>query len=96
MAEYTPGGGGVSAIGARDVRFRAVLSRWPVVGEPWAQALERRRIQAVEDVYVSPGAKVGANVAAQGITALQAINRALGLPDDDGVVPGVEQRPGNG
>lgn len=91
MAEYTPGGSGT---GGRDARYRAVLARWTVLAEPWAQELERRRTRAAEDVYVPPAAKAGANAAEAGITPLQAINRALGLPDDHGVDAVVERRDG--
>ncbi len=85
MAEYTPGRGGPSGGGSRDARLAAVLGRWPVLSEPWAQDLERRRVHASTPDEASPAARTGANAAAQGITPLQAINRALGLPDDDGV-----------
>ena len=85
MAEYTPGAGRAQAAGGRDARYVAVLSRWPVLAEPWAQDLERRRTQAAAPKDVSPAARTGANAAEQGITPLQAINRALGLPDDHGI-----------
>lgn len=85
MAEYTPGRGGPSGAGGREARFAAVLGRWPVLSEPWAQDLERRRVHAATPDDVSPAARTGANAAEQGITPLQAINRALGLPDDHGI-----------
>jgi hypothetical protein len=85
MAEYTPGGGRPQGAAGRDARFVAVLSRWPVLAEPWAQDVERRRTQAAAPGEVSPAARTGANAAEQGITPLQAINRALGLPDDHGI-----------
>jgi len=85
VAEYTPGGSRPQGAGGRDARHSAVLSRWPVLGEPWAQQLERRRTQASQPAEVSPAARTGANAAEQGITPLQAINRALGLPDDHGI-----------
>lgn len=85
MAEYTPGSTRTQGAGGRDARWVAVLSRWPVVAEPWAQDLERRRTQATDPGEVSPAARTGANAAEQGITPLQAINRALGLPDDHGI-----------
>ena len=62
-----------------------MLSRWPVIAEPWAQDLEGRRVDAATPQEISPAARTGANAAEQGITPLQAINRALGLPDDHGV-----------
>lgn len=85
MAEYTPGRGAPTGAAGRDARHAAVLARWPVLGEPWAQSLERRRVDASTPQDVSPAAGTGANAAEQGITPLQAINRALGLPDDHGV-----------
>lgn len=85
MAEYTPGRGGPSGVGGREARFAAVLGRWPVLSEPWAQDLERRRVHVSTPDDVSPAARTGANAAEQGITPLQAINRALGLPDDHGI-----------
>ncbi|MGB0731343.1 MAG: hypothetical protein ACPGRF_04120 [Miltoncostaeaceae bacterium] len=85
MAEYTPGRGAPTGAAGRDARHVAVLRRWPVIAEPWAQRLEARRVDASVSGEVSPAARVGANAAEQGITPLQAINRALGLPDDHGV-----------
>ncbi|MBL6632974.1 MAG: hypothetical protein ISP32_01095 [Thermoleophilia bacterium] len=85
MAEYTPGSARAQGSSARDARWVAVLSRWPVLAEPWAQDLERRRTQDADPGEVSPAARTGANAAEQGITPLQAINRALGLPDDHGI-----------
>lgn len=85
MAEYTPGRGGPSGGGSREARLTAVLGRWPVLSEPWAQELERRRTRAGTPEEVSAAARTGANAAEQGITPLQAINRALGLPDDHGI-----------
>ena len=67
------------------MRNEDVLDRWPVIAEPWAQRLEARRVEASVPDEVSPAARVGAIAAEQGITPLQAINRALGLPDDHGV-----------
>lgn len=95
MAEYTPGRGQPQGAAGRDARFVAVLARWPVLGEPWAQDLERRRTEAAAPKDVSPAARTGANAAEQGITPLQAINRALGLPDDHGVDE-VQKRRGGG
>ena len=85
MAEYTPGRGAPTGAAGREARWIAVLARWPVLAEPWAQDLERRRVDASAPREVSPAARTGANAAEQGITPLQAINRALGLPDDHGV-----------
>ncbi len=84
MAEYTPGQGAALGGVGRDARYVAMLARWPVLAEPWAQDLERRRVDTSSAREVSPAARPGANAAAQGITPLQAINRALGLPDDHG------------
>jgi len=42
-------------------------------------------VDASEPKDVSPAARTGANAAERGITPRQAINRALGLPDDHGV-----------
>lgn len=63
---------------SRAARHAEVLARWPVLGERWAQAVERGRDPAAERPFVGPGSGVG-------ITPLTAINRALGLPDDHGV-----------
>ncbi len=63
---------------SRVLRHSEVLARWPVLGERWAQNVERSRTEtAAERPYVGPGSGVG-------ITPLTAINRALGLPDDHG------------
>lgn len=91
MAEYTPGRRQAPGGASRDARFAAVLARWPVLGEPWAQGVERSRTGADHAVPVPPAARTGANAPEQGITPLQAINRALGLPDDHGV-DAVQQR----
>jgi hypothetical protein len=85
MAEYTPGRSAPTGAAGRDARWAAVLARWPVIAEPWAQDLERHRVDTSAPKEVSPAARTGANAAEQGITPLQAINRALGLPDDHGV-----------
>ncbi|MBM3634496.1 MAG: hypothetical protein FJW99_04295 [Actinobacteria bacterium] len=85
MAEYTPGRGAPTGAAGREARWAAVLARWPVLAEPWAQDMERRRVDASEPARVSPAARTGANAVELGITPLQAINRALGLPDDHGV-----------
>lgn len=61
----------------RTVRHQEVLRRWPVLGEAWAQAVERGRSEAPASPAVGPGSG--------GISPLAAINRALGLPDDHGV-----------
>jgi hypothetical protein len=65
----------------RSIRHADVLQRWPVLGEAWAQAVERRRT-------VPSGPVAGPGT--EGITPLAAINRALGLPDDHGAdaIPG--------
>ena len=58
----------------REARHSEVLSRWPVLGEPWARDLEERRIMA----------QAPTRTPMQGISPLVAINRKLGLPDDHG------------
>jgi hypothetical protein len=58
----------------RQLRHDEVLSRWPVLNEPWAVRIERSR--AV--VAVPGGPPVG------GVDPLTAINRRMGLPDDYG------------
>lgn len=69
--------------GAREARWLEVLARWPVLPEQWARDLEARRTAAVSEAI--PSAPTGsANAVEVGITPLQAINRALGLPDDHG------------
>jgi len=78
--------------GGRDVRFREVLARWPVLQEDWARSLEARRTHV--DTPVPPAARTGANAADAGITPLEAINRALGLPDDHGADEIVRRREG--
>ncbi len=61
---------------SRSARHAEVLARWPVLAEAWAQRVEGAR--PVEVVRaVGPGAEGG-------ISLLQAINRASGLPDDHG------------
>lgn len=61
---------------SRAHRHAEILSRWPVLNERWAQQVEAARpVSAVREV--GPGA-------AGGISLLQAINRASGLPDDHG------------
>jgi hypothetical protein len=57
--------------GGREVRFREVLARWPVLAEDWARTLEARRTQAVASPR--PGA-AGAPP--------EAGNRPPDLPDD--------------
>jgi len=69
--------------GGRDLRLRAVLDRWPVLPEDWARTLEARRTQA-DSNPLPPAARSGANAPDAGITPLEAINRALGLPDNHG------------
>jgi hypothetical protein len=58
----------------REARHSQVLSRWPVLGEQWAKGLEQRRLMAQSPTRTPM----------QGISPLVAINRKLGLPDDDG------------
>lgn len=58
----------------RLARHTEVLDRWPVLAEPWARELERRRVAT----------QVPERTPMQGISPLAAINRSLGLPDDDG------------
>ena len=79
--------------GGRDVRFRDVLSRWPVLPEDWARNLEARRTH-VDDSAIPPAARTGANAVDAGITPLEAINRALGRPDDHGADEIVRRREG--
>lgn len=79
--------------GGREVRFRQVLDRWPVLHEPWAQDIEARRTSAV-DAALAPAARAGANAVDAGITPLAAINRALGLPDDHGADEVTRRREG--
>ena len=69
--------------GGRDARWREVLDRWPVLPEQWARDLEARRTH-VDEQAIPPAARTGANAVDAGITPLEAINRALGLPDDHG------------
>ena len=69
--------------GGREARWREVLGRWPVLPEQWARDLEARRTHVDEDA-IPPAARSGANAVDAGITPLEAINRALGLPDDHG------------
>ena len=60
-------------------RHREILGRWPVIGEAWARAVEEARIGAEPEPPKGPLARDDA------ITPLTAINRALGIADDDGV-----------
>ena len=59
--------------GGREVRFREVLARWPVLPEDWARTLEARRTQA--DTTSLPGA-AGSRRAE--------IAQPLGIPDHPG------------
>lgn len=77
--------------GGREIRFREVLARWPVLSEDWARTLEARRTQADANP-LPPAARSGANAPNAGITPLEAINRALGLPDDHGADEIVRRR----
>jgi hypothetical protein len=95
MAEYTPGRAAASAGASRDARTATVLARWPVIAEPWAQVVERRRTGAVGDAAPARPAPPGPAAPEAPITPLQAINRALGLPDDDGL-DAVQQRRATG
>jgi hypothetical protein len=58
----------------RQARHTEILDRWPVLAEHWARELEYRRV-AAQSPERTP---------MQGISPLTAINRKLGLPDDDG------------
>lgn len=60
----------------RAKRHAEILARWPVLNEAWAQRLESARPSG-EAREVGPGA-------AGGISLLQAINRASGLPEEHG------------
>lgn len=61
---------------SRSARHAEVLARWPVLAEAWAQAVESGSpVVAIRPA--GPGAD-------SGISLLQAINRATGLPDDHG------------
>lgn len=82
MAEYTPGSQGRRVARARGVRHHEVLGRWPVLGEPWARNIEARRIGG--DSEPPPAARAGAQADTDGITPLEAINRAFGLPPEHG------------
>jgi hypothetical protein len=53
MAEYTPGRSVASVAGGREQRLAAMLAKWPVLSEEWAQELERRRMRAADDVGAS-------------------------------------------
>jgi len=58
-------------------RHQEVLGRWPVLAEEWARAVEAARLG---ERPASP-----ATEPREIITPLEAINRALGIADDDGV-----------
>lgn len=59
-------------------RHKEVLARWPVIGEAWARAVEDARLDTEPERPKGPLARDDA------ITPLTAINRALGIADDDG------------
>lgn len=61
---------------SRSARHEEMLARWPVLNEAWAIRIERGRPQQ-QTRDIGPGS-------AQGISLLQAINRASGLPEDHG------------
>ncbi|MDA2953823.1 MAG: hypothetical protein O2976_04310, partial [Actinomycetota bacterium] len=69
--------------GGRDVRHREVLAHWPVLKEPWARDLEDHRTR-VDESSIPQAPRAGLNAVDAGVTPLEAINRARGLPDDDG------------
>ncbi len=69
--------------GGRDVRHREVLAHWPVLQEPWARDVEDHRTR-VEESSTPQAPRASINAVDAGVTPLEAINRALGLPDDDG------------
>lgn len=92
MAEYTPGSMGGGATRARGARHHEVLARWPVLGEPWARGIETRRLGG--DPEPPPAARTGAQAADGGITPLEAINRAFGIPDEHGLDE-IERRRGS-
>jgi len=85
MAEYTPGRPTPAGAGGRDQRLEAMLAKWPVLAEEWARGIEHRRTHPEAAGGVPAPRTTGANAVDSGITPLQAINRALGLPDDDGI-----------
>ncbi len=60
-------------------RHNEILGRWPVIGEAWARAVEEARVGAEPETPKGPLARDDA------ITPLTAINRALGIADDDGI-----------
>ncbi|MCB0882967.1 MAG: hypothetical protein KDC33_12230 [Thermoleophilia bacterium] len=61
---------------SRSARHLEMLARWPVLNEAWALRIEQGRPQQTVR-EVGPGSS-------QGISLLQAINRASGLPEDHG------------
>ncbi|MFZ4754847.1 MAG: hypothetical protein ACOYL4_02415 [Miltoncostaeaceae bacterium] len=67
----------------RDVRHREVLAHWPVLQEPWAREVEDHRTR-VEESSTPQAPPASINAVDAGVTPLEAINRALGLSDDDG------------
>lgn len=58
MAEYTPGRAGSTVTGGRDQRLAAMLAKWPVLAEEWAQGLERRRTLPAGEAHVTPAAHI--------------------------------------
>jgi hypothetical protein len=67
--------------GGREVRFREVLARWPVLTEDWARMLEARRTQA-DASHLPAAARSGANAPNAGNAPLEPINDTVGSPGD--------------
>jgi hypothetical protein len=96
MAEYTPGRPAPAGAGGREQRLAAMLAKWPVLAEEWARDVEHRRTHPEAAGGVPAPTGTPANAVDSGITPLQAINRALGLPDDDGIDAVEARRAGRG
>lgn len=83
IPKHASGPRGAAGTGGRDVRHREVLAHWPVLQEPWARDVEDHRTR-VEESSTPQAPPASMNAVDAGVTPLEAINRALGLPDDDG------------
>ena len=84
IPKHASGPRAAGGTGGREVRHREVLAHWPVLQEPWARDVEDHRTQ-IDKSSIPEAPRVGLNAVDVGVTPLEAINRALGLPDDVGI-----------
>lgn len=82
IPKHASGPRGAAGTGGRDVRHREVLAHWPVLQEPWARDVEDHRTR-VDESSLPRARRASINAVDAGVAPLEAINRALGLSDDD-------------